>query len=391
MDESSKIDLIRAALPAVNKYAYLNTGTYGPAPRACYDAIRAWQDEEFNVGRIAPGRAAKTGAVKNEARAALARLIGAQPESIALTRNTTEGMNIAVFGYRWQPGDEIVTSNIEHGGGLLPIRLAEKRFGVTVRIADLKQASGDISPRVAPLLTDRTRLVALSNVSWSTGALFDMKPLIALCHARGIAVAIDGAQSAAAIPMNVVDLDVDYYAFPGQKWLMGPSGTGGFYARADRLAELDPPWIGTGAISNNNDPDNFALWPDGRRFEGASTSNLAALAGLAASLIWFLDDVGADWALARNAALADHAIAGLNAVEGVEVVTPSIHAPLVCFRVAGQSPADVVTSLAKDGVVTRSVNDTGVVRLSTGFYNTEQEIDRAIELVRALVRHPVIA
>ena len=115
-------------------------------------------------------------------------------------------------------------------------------------------------------------------------------------------------------------------------------------------------------------------------------SNLAALAGLTASLEFLLDRVGLDWALARNAALADRAIAALGRLDGVEVVTPPRHAPLVCFRVRGRAPADVVAALANEGVVARSVADTGVTRLSTGFYAAEAEIDRAVAVVGALAR-----
>ncbi|HZQ97850.1 MAG TPA: aminotransferase class V-fold PLP-dependent enzyme [Chloroflexota bacterium] len=385
MDDRARVSAIREQLPAVNRYAYLNTGTYGPMPLACERAVREWLADELAEGRIAPGRMPRGAAVKEGARAALARLLGADPTEIALTRNTTEGMNAAVFGRNWSPGDEIVTTNVEHGGGTLPVRLAERRFGAVVRVADFRRAEGDVRPLVEPLLNERTKMVALSHVSWSTGALFDLKPLAQLCRERGILLAVDAAQAAGAIPVDLHDLGVDYYAFPGQKWLMGPSGTGGFYARADRLAETLPAWIGTGAVASHDDLDDFELWADGRRFEGASTANLAAYAGLAAAVNWLLDEVGAEWACGRAARLADRAIAGLRRIPGVEVVTPRHRAPLVCFKVAGHAPADVTKHLAANGVVGRSVNDTGVVRFSTGFYNTEEEIDRAVNLVAELV------
>ena len=385
MPADPKLASIREQLPSVREYAYLNTGTYGPLTRAAAEAMRAWQEDELAFGRIAPGRGPPATAVKEAARASLARLIGAEPGSVALTGSTTDGMNIAVFGQRWRPGDEIVTTNVEHGGGLLPVRLAERRFGVVVREVDLTGECGDVAPLFAPLLNERTKLVALSNVSWSTGALYEVEALIRLCHERGVPIAIDGAQSAGAVPVDVAALGVDYYAFPGQKWLLGPSGTGGLYVRPERLDGLEPPWIGTGAVSTHQDLDHFRLWPDARRYEGATTMNLAALAGLTASLRWLLDEVDLDWALERNAALARLARERLGAI-GAEVVTPPVHAPLVCFRVPGRSPDDVVAELAEHGVVARSVNDTGVVRFSTGFYVTEEEIERAVGLVEAAAR-----
>ncbi|HEY3110840.1 MAG TPA: aminotransferase class V-fold PLP-dependent enzyme [Chloroflexota bacterium] len=384
MPLDTKLAAIREQLPAVRDYAYLNTGTYGPMPLSCQQAMIGVLEAEVWRGRIAPAGSARTGSIKDDARAALARLIGAEPANVALTRNTTEGMNLAVFGQRWAAGDEIVTTNIEHGGGLLPVRLAERRFGLTVRQADLTAADGDVFDAIAPLIGERTRLVALSNVSWSTGALFDLSRMIAYCRPRGVLVAVDGAQSAGAVPTDMAALDVDYYAFPGQKWLMGPSGTGGLYVRSALLEATEPTIIGTGAVASHADLDNYLLWPSAKRFEGATTANLVGLAGLTASLRFLLDDVGLEWAIARQRDLADQAIAGLGAIAGVEVVTPPSHAPLVCFRVGGQRPADVVARLAEQKVIGRSVEDTGVVRFSTGFYVLEEEIDRAVDLVAQL-------
>src|SRR5262249_506709 len=153
------------------------------------------------------------------------------------------GMNVAVFGQRLRPGDEIVTTNVEHGGGLLPVRLAERGFGAGVRQVDLTTAWGDVAGRVAPLPNERTKLGALSDRSRATGPLYEVAALTRLCRERGIPVAVDGAQSAGAVPVDVAALGVDYYAFPGQKWLLGPSGTGGLYVRPGALGALEPPWI----------------------------------------------------------------------------------------------------------------------------------------------------
>ncbi|MBI3980260.1 MAG: aminotransferase class V-fold PLP-dependent enzyme [Chloroflexi bacterium] len=386
MDDAEKLKAIREALPAVQKYAYLNTGTYGPMTTYCEAATREWFRAELEQGRITPDRYPLAGRVREETRATLARLVNARPENIALTRHTTEGMNIATFGYNWSPGDEIVTTNIEHGGGLLPVRLAERRYGIAVRIADVGRHGGDAVAAIAEQLTPQTRLVSISHVSYSTGACFDARAIVELCHNRGVPVVIDGAQTVGAIPVDVADLDVDYYAFPGQKWLMGPSGTGGFYIRSDRLSEIDVSLVGTGAVASHEDLDHYVLWPDARRFEGASTFNLGALSGLTASVKWLLDGVGLEWATRRSRTLTRRAMAGLSGLPGVEIITPDAHANLICFRVAGLRPADVVNRLYQDGVVIRGVAETACARFAIGFYNTESEVDRAIELVGQLAR-----
>ncbi|MHB0877818.1 MAG: aminotransferase class V-fold PLP-dependent enzyme [Anaerolineae bacterium] len=386
LDQSSKLESLRHALPATTRHAYLNAGTYGPLSAAAEQAAREWLGEELEYGRIAPERFRRGADAKSRARAALARLIGAQPAEIALTRHTTEGMNVAVLGRRWQAGDEIVTTDVEHGGGLLPVRLAEKRYGLTVRVAQVGLRGGDVTAAIAEQLTPRTRLVVLSHVSYATGARYDLPPIAELSHRHGVEVAVDGAQSVGAIPVDVAALGVDYYAFSGQKWLLGPSGTGGLYVRSERLESLDPLLIGTGAVSSHEDLDHYVLWPDGRRFEGATTTNLAAIAGLTASVIWRIDEVGLDWSFDRSRTLVRRAAEGLRALDGVEVITPDDRAGLVCFRVRGQKPAEVVEALAREGILTRSIAETAAVRFAIGFYNTEAEIDHAIGIVSSLIR-----
>ncbi|MCS7002538.1 MAG: aminotransferase class V-fold PLP-dependent enzyme, partial [Dehalococcoidia bacterium] len=229
MDEQTRVAAARARLPAVTTSVYLNAGTNGPIPECCYEAMRAFQYDEWMNGRAGLAMLDKMTRVREEIRAALGAYLNAPPETIAVTASTTHGMGLATFSFDWRPGDEIVTTDVEHPGGLLPGYYAERQFGARVRFAAIGTRAGDVTDAIAAQVTPRTKLVSVSHVIWSTGAVIDIAALSAFCRDRGLPLLVDGAQSVGAIPVDVTALDVDFYAFPGQKWLLGPSATGGLY------------------------------------------------------------------------------------------------------------------------------------------------------------------
>jgi L-cysteine/cystine lyase len=166
--DRAKIAAIRDELPAVRKYIYLNTGTNGPLPRRSHEAMEACAMDELLEGRIGPEAFARTQAIFAGTRAAVAALLGCDPDEIALTHNTTEGLNIALMGLDWQRGDEIVTAATEHPGGLYPIYLLRQRYGVKIRMTDI--GLKDLNPVAAlqNVLSPKTKAVVLSHVSWTS-------------------------------------------------------------------------------------------------------------------------------------------------------------------------------------------------------------------------------
>ncbi|HEX6290267.1 MAG TPA: aminotransferase class V-fold PLP-dependent enzyme [Herpetosiphonaceae bacterium] len=385
------VRMVRAALAAVASSVYLNTGTAGPLPRAALDALITESQHDFERGRadiIAYERVLKT---FEELRAAFAGLLGAATDEIAITHHTSEGMNIGCWGLNWQPGDELLLTNLEHEGGLLPAYAAAQRFGVDVRVADL--GLGDDPAAVLAALdaaiTPRTRLLSISHVSWSSGACLPLSEIVALAHRRGVLVLVDGAQSVGAIPLDLHALKVDFYAIPGQKWLCGPEGVGALYVRRDRISLLRPTFV---SFFSLRDSESYTLSgdalyaPGARRYE-VGTIFRPGLYAMLASLRWLESSVGWHWAFERIQHLADRGRALLGALPGATILTPDSHAGLVAFTVESLDPATTAEKLRAQGIIIRTIplSDSYVLRISTGFYNTEEELLRLRDALAALI------
>jgi L-cysteine/cystine lyase len=376
-NDNNKIDQVRAQLPAVQCTAFLNTGTCGPLPTTVAEAMAeaAKRECEFGRANIADYIAFMGKVV--ETRQALGRLLSVHADTIALTHNTTEGMNISIWGIEWQPGDEIVTTSIEHPGGLFPTYIVKTRRGIVLRFANVGLGADPLEA-IERAFTSRTRLLVLSHVSYSSGACFPLKEIIAFAHERGVMVSVDGAQSAGAIPLDLDDLRVDFYAISGQKWLCGPEGTGALYVRPDRLADLQPTFVGYASFEKHDWQGHYLPMPGAARYHGLGIYRPGILGQLAA-LNWFEEDVDPTWAYARIAKLASRCRELLEGLSGIAVITPAERqAGLVNFVPQGWSPrrmSGLVRALVKRDYIIRSISHQPYcLRVSTGFYNTEEEL-----------------
>lgn len=382
-----EIAAVRSEAPATLANAYLNAGTNGPLSRYAAEAIVAANASQVSDGRIGPGVYEKSLATATELRAAFARLLGAGDDEIALTHHTTDGMNIAVWGQKYQPGDEIVTTSLEHPGGLVPVLVAAKRFGAAVRIVPVEVSDDGptTAAKVTAAITPRTRLVAVSHVSWKSGVVLPLNEIAGRVHAVGGLLAVDGAQSAGAIPIDVGALDVDYYALPGQKWLCGPDGVGALYVRRERILETQQTFAGGPALRDGNAWDvagNYLPGTTARRFEVATVYK-PALAGMLASLAW-LEGLGYPAIYERIQTLTALCRETLAAIPGVTVYTPAAQAGLTSFNIDGIDPVQASARLGEMGVLIRSVSGPALLRASTSFYNDESDVERLARGIEAL-------
>ncbi len=374
------LEIVRKSLKLLNQYLYLNTGAVGPLSEETVATIRQEQDYELINGRAGVDIYLRKRAIKNEVRAALSKLINALPEELALTQNTTEGINIVVNGRNWHEGDEVVTTDVEHGAILLPLFQIAKRYGVVVKKA---KVGTDPVQAIEEQITSRTKLIALSHVSYSTGAVLPLNDIIHLAHGKGIPVLVDGAQSVGTIPVDVKALDVDYYSLPGHKWLLGPEGTGALFTRQDRLEELFQPFIGYGSVAQFSQDETYILRHGAERFE-ISTMNLPKLAGQKASINWLTEKIGWSEIFERTGQLAEKVKSQLAAIKGVTVLTPEKAAGLVSFRVLGVEPPTIVETLAGKRIIIRGIKELAAARASIAFYNTEKELEDFVQSVAAL-------
>ncbi len=376
--DHDKITAIRDELPAVQNIAFLNAGTNGPIPQRSHDALVQYAHGELTEGRVGMATFMRMFELFSQARASIATILGCDPLEIALTHNTTEGMNIALMGLDWQKGDELVTSTAEHPGGLNPAYLIKQRYGAKLRMTDIGLPGVDPIAALQRVLTPRTKAVVLSHVSWSSGMVLPIRQLADLAHQVGALLICDAAQSCGMVPSNVYDLGVDAYACSGQKWLCGPDGSGALFIRKDRLSDILPTYFGYFGIQHGmSTTEGYFLPNDGaQRYEAASLYP-PAIKSFVTSLSWIIEDIGLDWVYQRIAHLGHYCYQTLSAVEGVTIYSPIDHlAGLVHFSLEGIAAADLTTKLRERNIIIRDTPHPAVNRVSLGFYNTEQEIDQ---------------
>jgi L-cysteine/cystine lyase len=344
------------------RYAYLNTGTFGPLPRVTVEAMQAVERRELEEGRSSRPYFERVLADREELRAEHARLIGTEPDQIALTSSTTEGCNIVLGGLGIQAGDEVVTTDSEHPGlfgGLVS-------SGASLRVAAIRDLpAADLLAAIQAEITPRTRLIALSHVSWLTGVVLPVGELAG----QGVPVLVDGAQGAGAIPVDVGELGVDFYTVSAQKWLLGPAATGALYVAPERVEDCR---VASPSYFSWKLPE-YELRDTATRFEGSWTPP-AAVSGLLASFR-FAAEAGEE-RFARAREMAERCRALLLA-RGVEVVTEPDQATLVSWRM--EEPEAAVERLTDRGVVVRDLPGTGLLRASCGYWTSQEDLERLVE------------
>lgn len=356
------------AFPVLRETAYLNAGTCGPTPQASADAMIGEVARALHHGR-GLSYYERLEELCGQARTRWSTLLGAPTSELALTAGTTDGIARTLALVPWRDGDEVVISDEEHPGVTGPAGVLQRRFGVTVRTAPLND--------LASAVTSRTRLVVASQVGWLSGRVLDVAGL----STAGVPIVLDGAQSAAAIPVDLGELrqlGVVAYAGPGQKWSCGPVGTG--------ILWVDPAWAPDGGhgvwptYENLADPASgldAECWPDARRWDAPSLS-AELLAGSVAALE-VLESAGWAQVLQAGPALAAR-VAGELAELGVEVL-PRGASTLVTWHPA-DAEATVATGLER-GVLLRGFPSLPYVRASFGAWTTEDHVERLLDVVRA--------
>lgn len=342
----------RAQFPVLDRIAYLNAGTFGPLARGTMDAVRAEMERDYEQGRSGESYFQRTLDLRAELRREIASLVGADPLQVALTSSTTDGCNIVLSGLGLSPQDEVVTTSDEHFGLLGALGASPARIVV----------SEPDPERIVAAVTPRTRLLALSQVLWTTGRVM---PVRELRERTGVPVLVDGAQSVGAVPVDATGLD--FLTVSGQKWLCGPDSTGALVvADPESLRVAAPSYFSqqgyepTGAFTPRDGAPRFEAnwWPP------------SSLSGLLAAL-----RMRPDWAHARASATAERCRELLAPL--AEVIVPEERSTLVAFRPQGE-PAALVTRLAGLGVHVREIPGTGLVRVSCGWWTSDGDLERLI-------------
>ncbi len=374
--------------------AYLDNAATAQRPQCVLDAVRRFYCEQnANPLRgLYPLSIAATDAYEN-AREAVRRFLNAKSATeIVFTRNTTEGLNLAAYSYglsHIKAGDEVVVSILEHHSDLLPWQMVCRQTGASLKFLDCEPDGSLDLNKAEALITDRTKLVAVTHVSNVVGRVNPIRQLADMAHKHGAVMVVDGAQSTPHIPVDVQALDADFLAFSGHK-VYGPMGIGVLYGRRALLEEM-PPFLTGGEMieSVSREGAVFAELP--HKFE-AGTVNAAGAAGLHAA-INYVQSVGFDAMHRQELALTARTLAGMADMPHIHVIgsdRPEEHNGIVTFTVEGVHPHDVSEILACDGVDVRAghhcaqpllqhLGYSATVRASFAFYNTEEEVDRLLQ------------
>ena len=374
--------------------AYLDNAATAQRPQCVLDAVRRFYCEQnANPLRgLYPLSIAATDAYEN-AREAVRRFLNAKSTAeIVFTRNTTEGLNLVAYSYglsHIRAGDEVVVSILEHHSDLLPWQMVCRQTGASLKFLDCEPDGSLDLNKAEALITDRTKLVAVTHVSNVIGRVNPIRQLADMAHKHGAVLVVDGAQSTPHIPVDVQALDADFLAFSGHK-VYGPMGIGVLYGKRALLEEM-PPFLTGGEMieSVSREGAVFAELP--HKFE-AGTVNAAGAAGLRAA-IDYVQSVGFEAMHRQELALTQRTLAGMADMPHIHVIgsdKPEEHNGIVTFTVEGVHPHDVSEILACDGVDVRAGHHcaqpllqhlglSATVRASFAFYNTENEVDRLLQ------------
>ena len=392
---------VRADFPALalevygKPLVYLDNAASAQKPQAVLDRLhQAYTSEYANVHRGLHYLAnAATEAYEGAREKVRAFLNAARTEEIIFTRNATEAINLVAYTFgreRIKPGDEIVLSIMEHHSNIVPWHFLRERHGAVIKWAPVDDEGNFLVDEFEKLLTDRTRMVAITHMSNTLGTIVPVKEVVRLAHARGIPVLIDGAQGAVHLDVDVRDLDCDFYVVTGHK-LYGPTGIGVLYGKHGHLAAM-PPFNGGGEMIREVSQDRVTYGEPPHRFE-AGTPPIVQAIGLGAA-IDYIESIGKTRIRGHESGLVSYAHERLGEINSLRIFGHARQkGAIVSFELKGAHPHDVATIIDRAGVAVRAGTHcvmpllerfgvTATCRASFGLYNTREEVDILAQALR---------
>ena len=383
------VSALRDQIPALSDKIWMNTGWSGPSPISVIDTIKRYIDAEAAEPPASMRVIETVHTLRDQTLEALGRIMNADPDELAITRNTTEGLNMVLSGLDWQPEDEIVTCSLEHPSVLAPAWMIGVRYGVTVRIVDLDPHDSEevILEKFSKVVSARTRLIFVSHIQYSTGLRMPGRELARMAHDNGAEILLDGAQTAGHITLDMKGDDYDYYSIPGQKWMLGFEGTGALFIKKELLPAVHPAHTGGRGFESPVTATNLVPIHDTMdKFYGGSGS-IPLLAAFHEATR-FIEPIGVANIEARNLQLASRLKAQLRESPHVTVLSPDdgpLASGLVSFAVDGWQPDALDERLWENNrIQVRHIEHPEGVRASLHFFNTEDEVDALAAAVRDL-------
>lgn len=359
---------------------FFNTASLGPSPVAVIDTIC----ESLRLNDSIPREGYQD---RPKVRKKVAQLLNAKPNEIAMTRNTTEGMNIIARGLNLKRGDEVILTTHEHIGGSAPWLALKKEMGITIKLVDLDLQGRENYDRIERAITSNTKVVSFSHVTCTTGMQLPAKQIVELCRSRGIYSCVDGAQVIGMLPLDLSDLNPDFYVGNGHKWLFGPKGTGILYINERQINQSSPVFVGAFTDSHFNLKSLELEYLDKASRVEYGTRNTSLMLGLGAA-VDFVSSIGVEAIAERSYLLSNRFRSQLEAMPEVLILSPqkqSLGAPMVTFRIKNQNQDEMVRRLNKEkSIRLRKIYecDLNAIRASFAIFNTESEVDYLVESIK---------
>ncbi len=398
------VEKIRESFPVLSQtvngkpLVYLDNGASSQVPQMVIDRGSKYLAEEHsNVHRGVHYLSQHATTAYEAAREKVKRFINArEAKECIFVRGTTEGVNLVAYSYGRKfinEGDEILVSQMEHHSNIIPWQIVAEERGAKVVMIPMNERGELIIDEYENLLNERTKMVAVTHVSNSLGTINPIKEMIATAHKFGVPVCVDAAQSVPHFPVDVQDLDADFFAFSGHK-MFGPTGSGVLYGKREWLDQMPPYQTGGGMIRTVSfEGTTFAPIPD--KFE-AGTPAIAAGIGLGAA-IDYINALDFEAATAYEHELLEYATERLADIPGVKIIgTAANKASVLSFTIEGIHPHDIGTILDQQGIAIRAGHHCAqpvmeffdvpaTARASFAFYNTREEVDKLADAVQKVI------
>ena len=371
---------------------YLDNGATSQKPQSVIDAIvHYYTTENSNVHRGVHTLSQQATEDYEAARTKIRRFINAgEDREIIFTRNTTEGINLVAHSYARQnvgPGDDIIVSNMEHHSNIVPWQMVCEEKGANLRVVPIDDTGELLMDEYEKMLGPRTKLVAITHVSNALGTILPVAEIVRMAHAHGAPVLLDGAQAVPHMPVDMQELDCDFYVFSGHK-LFGPTGIGILYGKAERL-EAMPPFMGGGDMIKSVTFEKTIYNDLPYKFE-AGTPDIASAIALGAA-VDYVTNLGFDRITAHEEDLLRYATAALSSIDGVKLIGTAPHKTgILSFVMDKAHPHDIGTILDEQGIAIRTGHHCAqpvmlrfqipaTARASLAFYNTKEDIDALVK------------
>lgn len=376
--------------PILRQGVYLDSGATTQKPRAVIKRIKQFYEEEnANVHRGVYRLSEKATIAYEDARKSVARFIGGETDEIIFTRGTTESINLTAFSFvepLLHEKDEILITQMEHHANIVPWQQLCERTGAILKVIPIN-SDGELNRKaLKSLLSQKTKLLSLAHVSNVLGTINPVKEIIEEAHRHNIPVLVDGAQAVARMPVNMKELDADFYAFSGHK-MYGPTGIGVLYGKKKWLDQMRPYQCGGDMILRVT--FEKTTWNEiPHKFE-AGTPHIAGAVGLAEA-IRYLEQKGMETIENRERELMTYALAQLDTIDQLDIIgKPSARTGAITFTLGDAHPHDIAHELAMKDIAVRAGHHcaqpllnhykvTAATRLSLGLYNNREDIDRLV-------------